>query len=74
MSINFNSSVDQADTVYAPAGCFSAADTAFAVTRGQSPTVRAYSAGNYQLRFSLATCGSPTGGTGPNIIIADGKP
>lgn len=72
-SVNFNSSVDQPDTVSAPAGCFSANDTSFVVTKGQSPTMRAYSAGSYRLRFSLPTCQSPTGGTGPTILIADGK-
>jgi plastocyanin len=70
--VNFNSSADQADTVYAPAGCFSAADTSFVVTRGLSPTVNAYRAGSYQLHFSLKVCPSVTGGTGPNIIIGDG--
>lgn len=70
--INFNSSVAQADTVSAPAGCFSANDTTFVVARGNSPTVTAYRAGSYQLRFSLVTCSAVSGGTGPNIIIGDG--
>ncbi|HET7226208.1 MAG TPA: hypothetical protein VFK69_10905 [Candidatus Eisenbacteria bacterium] len=70
--INFNSSLSQADTVYAPAGCFSAGDTSFVVMRGQSPTVNAYRAGSYSLRFSVPVCTSITGGTGPTIIVGDG--
>lgn len=72
--INFNSSLSQADTVYAPAGCFSAGDTSFVVARGQSPTVNAYRAGSYSLRFSVPVCASIRGGTGPTIIIGDGTP
>ncbi len=72
-SINFNSSVDQTITITAPAGCFSAAETTFTVTRGGSPSMRGYSAGAYSLTITPTPCADVTGGIGPSVIINSGK-
>lgn len=72
--VNFNSSVAQDVNVTAPAGCFSAAETTFVLTRGGSgATLRGYSAGSYRLTYDPAPCPGDAGGTGPNIIINEGR-
>jgi len=70
---NFNTST--ADTVWvtAPAGCFSAAETTFAVTRGSNdinPT--AMTPGSYQLTIRPPICSAVTGGPGPSVIVDSG--
>ena len=70
---NFNTST--ADTVWvtAPAGCFSAAETTFAVTRGSNdinPT--AMTPGTYELTIRPPICSAATGGPGPSVIVDSG--
>jgi hypothetical protein len=69
--MNFNNSA--ADTVWvtAPAGCFSAAETTFAVLRGASPTVQAYQVGSYVLTTRPPAC-APSGGPGPAVVVDSG--
>jgi hypothetical protein len=70
---NFNTST--ADTVWvtAPAGCFSAAETTFAVVRGTNganPT--AHTPGPYQLTIRPTICNAATGGPGPSVVVDSG--
>ena len=71
-SANFNTSTDDTVWVTAPAGCFSAADTTFAVVRGSNDAHPvAQTPGTYNLTISPAIC-SPTGGPGPSVIVDSG--
>ena len=70
---NFNTSTDDTVWVTAPAGCFSAAETTFAVVRGQNdinPT--AHTPGSYQLTIRPVICSAATGGPGPSVIVDSG--
>jgi hypothetical protein len=70
---NFNTSTDDTVWVTAPAGCFSAADTTFAVVRGQNdanPT--ALTPGSYELTIRPTICSAATGGPGPSVIVDSG--
>jgi hypothetical protein len=70
---NFNTST--ADTVWvtAPAGCFSAAETTFAVVRGQNDiNPSAHTPGSYQLSIRPVICSAATGGPGPSVIVDSG--
>jgi plastocyanin len=72
MGVNFNNSA--ADTVWvtAPAGCFSAAETTFAVLRGNNGRASAYHTGTYNLTTRPAACAKVTGGTGPSVVVDSG--
>jgi len=70
---NFNTSTEDTVWVTAPAGCFSAAETTFAVVRGQNdinPT--AHTPGSYQLSIRPVICSAATGGPGPSVIVDSG--
>jgi plastocyanin len=72
-AVNFSTST--ADTVWvtAPAGCFSPAETTFAVVRGQNdanPT--ASTPGSYNLTIRPTVCSATTGGPGPSVIVDSG--
>jgi plastocyanin len=70
-SVNFNNSASETVWVTAPAGCFSAAETTFAVVRGPSPSVQAYQVGSYVLTTRPPAC-APSGGPGPAVVVDSG--
>jgi hypothetical protein len=69
---NFNNSAVDTVWVTAPAGCFSAAETTFAVLRGASPGVQAYQVGSYVLTTRPPAC-APSGGPGPAVVVDSGE-
>jgi len=70
---NFNTATSDTVWITAPAGCFSAAETTFAVVRGSNgPYPVARTPGTYNLTIRPGVCTETTGGPGPSVIVDSG--